>query len=535
MTLNRITTETIAALANLNSEQKLWSHWLDESPSAESPLPLAFRASEGLASLLKDSPTPSHKSLPAAYAQQLIDDLDFFVMEPGERDLLSHSIQSLATGEARAVVTGQQPGFAGGPLYSFFKIATTVALARKLSQQGQPTVPVYWMGDDDDDWPELLDPILWDGLQGQLLASHLKSASRGKRQDMIGDVPCSALEDRTKIVMERFTGDHSLGLQLQDIYQQSTAQGENLSLLTEKLLRCVFAGTGLVIVRGNDPRLHAQCFPFYEKAIKLRPELARLTQEQGRCMAEDFGVEALSPNSISRPLYTAEGSQRTPWDGTVVPKDTSTFRCGVLLRSMLQDWLLQPLSVVVGPGELAYLSQLVPAYKLMGLERSPLLPRLFGWIYPSGFSKSTFVEFTKARPLDGQRCQELALQAGTAGQEQLVQILMDELNLDRTRSQELAAGRTRRWVKGVQALLKNESKKEFEKNRPTQPAWVFPLGKRQERKLAWIPVMATWGQPLVEAVLDGCERHLQNGLEGAWQEYGFGVPLPENWDKEGSG
>ncbi len=84
-------------------------------------------------------------------------------------------------------------------------------------------------------------------------------------------------------------------------------------------------------------------------------------------------------------------------------------------------------------------------------------------------------------------------------------------------------------------MLKNESRKEFEKMRPTHPDWVFPQGKRQERKLAWTTVAATWGKPLIEAVLDGCETHIQDGLDGQWHEFGLSVPLPEEGKKEGSG
>ena len=69
------------------------------------------------------------------------------------------------------MITGQQPGFLGGPLLTIYKIATAVALARRETAAGRPTVPVFWLGDDDDDLREALDPALWDPVDGGLAAS----------------------------------------------------------------------------------------------------------------------------------------------------------------------------------------------------------------------------------------------------------------------------------------------------------------------------------------------------------------------------
>lgn len=535
MTSENLRFEFISPLLALNPDQKLWSHWLGEKSSSQFPLPKAFQASEALAATLKPSPANAQNMFSPDYAQQLVADLPTLIEDPQERDLVAGAIFELSSGQARAVVTGQQPGFAGGPLYSLYKIATTIALARMRSELGHLTVPVYWMGDDDDDWQELLDPLFWDGKSSQLMGSELRPKTDGKRADMIGSLDFSTLEEPTIQWFSILDSDNTLAEKLGDLHRQAQSTGHNLSQMTEKILRVVFKGTGLIIVRGNDPRLHGQSQDFYHKAQKLLPELTRRTAEQGRLMAQHWGVAPLGPNSLNRPLYRSDGKGRTPWDGQQPTADPSAWRCGVLLRSMLQDWLLDPVAVVVGPGELAYLSQLVPAYECMGINRSALVPRLFGWVLPPEFPLEKLEDFTNKRALDKARSIELAQEAGAAGAEKLVKILMQELNLDKVRAEELAAGRTRRWVKGVQALLRNESQKEFEKARPSQPTWVFPKGKRQERKLAWIPVAATWGMPLIESVLKACEVHLRQGVDGHWSEFGFYAPVPESWQKEGSG
>jgi len=524
--------ETGSPLPELHPGLKLWLHWLDTNPDGDSFLPSSFRA--GKFSEFPSESAPRRKNFfPSTYAGQLIDDLDFFASDAEDHQLLTQSISDLASGRAGSVVTGQHPGFAGGPLYSLFKIATTVALARRQSQAGRPTVPVFWMGDDDDDWQELLDPVFWDGARGNLTSSNLMTGARETRLDMIGSLPVSSLENATVKAMDSLTITDETALQVVKILKKAHTHDSSLSVLMELVIRCVFKGTGLIILRGNDPRLHSQSGDFYARAIECLPELARLTGEQGKLNAKQFGITPLSANSIRRPLYVVDDHKRQPWDGQSLPGHPSSWRCGVLLRSMLQDWLLEPDAVVVGPGELAYLSQLVPAYEHMGIVRCPLVPRLFGWVLPQDFSVQTIRRFTHDSPLSPARCLEMAQIAGAAGEEKLVQLLEDELGLEESRARDLAAGRTRRWVKGVQALLKNESVKQTEKMRPSKPGWVFPQGQRQERKLAWIPVVTTWGRPLIDALLDASDEHLEKGANGIWNEFFFRVPVPDNWKKEG--
>ncbi len=518
-------------LLALHSDQGLWANWFAGDSSGTTLPPSFLRASSSMKTVLNSAPE-NVASFSPKYASQLKRDLDFLVEDSIERELIAKSISDISSGAAQVVVTGQQPGFAGGPLYCLFKIATTVALAHLRSSRGRPTAAVFWMGDDDDDWRELLDPVLWDDLKGELGGSSLEPGPPRQRMPMIGSLSFSPLEDRTNQVLENLEVDE-FGEELRKIYQEARTHGDSLSTLTEKILRFVFKGTGLVILKGNDPRLHSHCGEFYEKAMERLPELARLTKERAGLLAQLTGSVPLSSNSLNRPLYLSNQKSRHPWEGQKIPEGYSTLRCGVLLRSLLQDWLLAPAAVVVGPGELSYLSQLVPAYECLGITRSPLVPRLFGWILPKGFPLETLRKFNQERPLSSTRSLELAKMAGVAGEEKLITILMKELGLDRARAQDLSAGRTRRWVKGVQALLKNESRKQFERNQLSELPWVFPQGKRQERKLAWVPIVATWGRPLVEALLKASETHLLEGERGHWREYLFRVP--DLWKTKGSG
>src|SRR6266516_3936276 len=58
-------------------------------------------------------------------------------------------------GEVLVVTTGQQPALFTGPLYTFHKALSAIALAQRLERERRvPAVPVFWVAGDDHDVTE---------------------------------------------------------------------------------------------------------------------------------------------------------------------------------------------------------------------------------------------------------------------------------------------------------------------------------------------------------------------------------------------
>jgi len=53
------------------------------------------------------------------------------------------------------VVSGQQAGLFGGPLYNDLQGLSAVKLAECMTQRGIKTVPVFWMATEDHDFAEV--------------------------------------------------------------------------------------------------------------------------------------------------------------------------------------------------------------------------------------------------------------------------------------------------------------------------------------------------------------------------------------------
>ncbi|PID81721.1 hypothetical protein CSA17_00380 [bacterium DOLJORAL78_65_58] len=507
------------ALVDMRPQDALWQPWLAGG------LDIMPAAADGLEDLGQARPGTAG-ALPADYGRHLRQEVDAGVAAREHRFAIRNNITALEEGRALPLVTGQQPGFAGGPLYTLLKITSVVALARMLREQGRPAVPVFWLGDDDDDLREALAARAWWPGRDGLLAPATGAASDSGRQAVIGTLGGRRLESPWIRALRQD------GVPVDQVWEEALdsllATDPDLSRWTVQTLWRLFGKDGLVIVRGHDPRLHASAAEFYRLVIP-RLETLRARAREGRDLAvKRFGCAPLAENSLLRPLYGMRGEHRIPVpDADLMAEasaaDTSRLRCGVMLRALLQDWLLGPAAVVVGPGELGYLTQLLPLYRELGLPRSPLLPRLFGWVIPRDLPMAGLMDAAGAGPLDATQATDLATAAAETSRAVLEHILT-QMGLPEERAASLAAGRSRRWAKGVGSMLRDESRRLAVERRAAYPPWIFPEGLRQERKLAWAPLAAVWGEPFLQALLEAARRHWQDGRRGAWREYLVRVP-----------
>ena len=63
-----------------------------------------------------------------------------------------------------AIVTGQQAGLFGGPIFTLLKALTAIELARRIeTEHGTPVVPVFWIDAEDHDWEEVAGCTVLDG------------------------------------------------------------------------------------------------------------------------------------------------------------------------------------------------------------------------------------------------------------------------------------------------------------------------------------------------------------------------------------
>ena len=315
--------------------------------------------------------------------------------------------RELADVRATAVVTGQQAGLFGGPLYVLYKAIGAIKVAARLQEKrGSPVVPVFWVASDDHDFAEVRSTSVLDD------AGQIRTLRYAPVREPVG-LPASRVildETITPLVAEVGRALPS-GLHRDTLLEMLTGSyrpGASLSDAFARLLSALLPD--LVVLDASDPALKRLVVPVMSREVTEASPTSRLALETGRQLLaagyhQQVPVRAgflnlfLFMEEERRALGAANGSIEVRGLGKRIPvtdavrmmeADPSPWSPGVLLRPLAQDLMLASAAYVGGPAEIAYHAQIGPSYRHFGIPRPVLLPR------PS----VTLVEPAQARALD---------------------------------------------------------------------------------------------------------------------------------------
>jgi bacillithiol synthase len=295
---------------------------------------------------------------------------------------------------AAAVVTGQQVGLFGGPMFAIYKALTAVKLAEEATAAGVDAVPVFWLATYDHDLAEV-NHVSIPGPDG---ASHVLTAPS---HDVPG-APVSAvrLGDEILPLVEqavKLLGDSEASQFLRDSYRP----GESLGTAFARLYAQVFAEWGVIVLDASDGELDRVAEPMFRAAIERADELDAALLARGEALeAAGYHQQVkVTPSSVL--LFTMRQGARTPIHrrgngGTaefvigadpaaeklssteLIGRITSTpelFSPNVLLRPIIQDYLLPTLAYTGGAAEAAYFAQAGAVYEALLGRVTPIVPR----------------------------------------------------------------------------------------------------------------------------------------------------------------
>src|SRR2546421_6021551 len=210
-------------------------------------------------------------------------------------------IQTLRESDCMAVVSGQQAGLFGGPLYTIYKALSAVKLADCLSQRGVKAVPVFWIASEDHDFDEVAaahfinrdctlasvavsDEIHAEGLPvGRAI---LNESITSTVEALLRSLPQSEFIDELRSLL-------SDGYQPQRTFSDAFAR--TMTYLT--------AARGLILLDPLDVELKRLAAPIYATAARHAPELAKAIADRSREL-ETAGYHAqVTPSENSFPLF----------------------------------------------------------------------------------------------------------------------------------------------------------------------------------------------------------------------------------------
>lgn len=309
-------------------------------------------------------------------------------------DARDRHIERLARPGATVLVTGQQVGLFGGPLYTLHKAATAIARARYIEERtGSPCIPLFWLQTEDHDYAEIARVTVSTPAGPITLA-----------------LPPESEPSRVSVAHRRLPPEiESLALSLEDALASLPHATEVANLVRrhyvpERPIATAFAALvadlwnheGLVVL---DPRvlpvsrLASSLFRrVLEEHASLTTDLvARVAllrnlgcQEQVKCRT-DASLLFFHPRGPEGPRYrlvrsgegweTPEGSVSHSTLVDLAEREPLRFSTSALLRPLVQDALLPTCAYIGGPAEVSYFAQLPPVYERIGIPMPLIAPR----------------------------------------------------------------------------------------------------------------------------------------------------------------
>lgn len=287
----------------------------------------------------------------------------------------------LADPAAVTIVTGQQAGAFGGPLYTLLKAITTVQLARRIeAAHGVPVVPIFWADGEDHDWQEIRATTVLDdqGRPAEVAMPAFDGAGDRRSGDVTLDARVTATIDALFAAMPATAFTPELRSVITRCYEPGRSMAEAYARFIEHLL----GRHGLVVFESADPAAKPLARELFAEELRhpgRSSALAAAAGERSRALGFPPQVVPVEGSAALFCLTPSREAIRVPFDGDPLAEDAmrtpEQFSPNVLLRPVVQDWMFPNIAYVAGPGELAYHGQLEDIYKAFHVPRPLVYPR----------------------------------------------------------------------------------------------------------------------------------------------------------------
>jgi bacillithiol synthase len=302
------------------------------------------------------------------------------------------SAAALAEPGTIAIVTGQQAGLFGGPLFTLLKAVTAIRLAERIGRDHDVrAVPVFWIDAEDHDWDEVQGCTLLDA-ELRLRGIDAEPPPGAGERSVGGLVWQDGIRDAVEQLRSALpVTEHTPWLL--DLIGRAYAPGITVADAFGRLLDGVLGPYGLVVFNAADPAAKPLLADVLARELSTAGTTALAAARAGADLVAlgyhmqvtpHPGAAALFELSAGRRHVRRDGDEFIVGDDRRVPVSVlvdqarqrpQTFSPNVLLRPVVQDTLFPTACYVAGPNELAYLAQLRGVYEAFGLPMPLMHPR----------------------------------------------------------------------------------------------------------------------------------------------------------------
>ena len=297
--------------------------------------------------------------------------------------LKSTSIEALADEKTFTVTTGHQVCFFTGPLYSFYKIISTINTCKKLEEK-QPEyrfIPVFWMATEDHDFDEANHFFLpngkidWESGQGGAVG----------RMDLVG------MDEILELMKEKLGIGYRSG-EILEIFKSTYLKHKNVADATRYLVHHFFGSYGVVSLDGDDAVLKGAMVSAFAKEITEQTSIKAISKTNKE-LQENYSLQ-VTPREINlfylhdqlrERIVEAEDRTYEVLNSTIrfsaaelkeeMEQHPERFSPNVVLRPLYQEVILPNLAYIGGGGELNYWFQLKGVFESFNVPMPILMLR----------------------------------------------------------------------------------------------------------------------------------------------------------------
>ena len=297
-------------------------------------------------------------------------------------------LKKLDSPNALAIVTGQQLGIYGGPLYTVYKTLTTILLAKQWEAKlNRPVVPVFWLADEDHDFDE----VAWFGIPGNEDLEKIKYESELTKFPVSEYTLDGSLESFKKDLAERIY-ETDFSDELWTIFNSSFTKGKTFAAAFAQMIDSLFGKYGLLVAGSNFKPVKALVAETFKTSILKSSIADEALAEKTAQIDKNFHSQVTLGDSNLFYMCGEQGRVKIErgekeWKAgdyswgedeliAIIESNPERFSPNVFLRPVVQDKLLPTLGYVAGPGEVAYYAQMKDFYPVFDLEMPVIFPRL---------------------------------------------------------------------------------------------------------------------------------------------------------------
>ncbi|KAA3620084.1 MAG: bacillithiol biosynthesis cysteine-adding enzyme BshC [Calditrichaeota bacterium] len=455
----------------------------------------------------------------------------------GERTF--DSIECLEKNNANVIITGQQVGLFGGPLFVIYKALTTIKLAEKLGRTCQNGfVPVFWLASDDSDFAEV-NHVNFIGRDNSLNRAQLE-LEHNQKQPMGQTQLTPAIDELFKTFPEYFHDTEFKSTILNTLQDAYNSQSSMSDAFAQWLMFCL-KDFGIVLIDPSAPEIKELVTDIYYHEIKQRsPSTTAVINYSEKLQESGYHNQIQIREGRYNLFYHSAGRTGLEMqDGAIVSSDSlhtfsekemlaelqeypQKFSPNVALRALTQDTLFPTIAYVAGPAEVAYFAQLKGVYQAFDVPMPIIYPRKSATIIEPAIDRlldkfsldatdiwqpvdRLFGDIVRGNVPDTFFDAILKLQNEIPGK---LSALQDEIiKIDPTLEKMLqnTAGKIQSSIdnlekKTVQAARRKETQIQDQLTRLADA--IYPNQTLQERVLNYVPMMIKYGPEFIEKVYD---------------------------------